>query len=318
MRKKIVQVILAIVVSAYAGYAYMYYPQQSMPIGEPVLVTTPDTAKYHNDCLHPCIRYDARSGQYNMAQSPYYAENNQIENPMFYESKDYMHWGTGLLICETPKQGYNSDPNIYIYDNGEIVYLWRECGTPLCDSLGCNQVTVGGMLQDGAVLQKHIYATNIWKSGDTEQCPIMIEHDGKYYIYAVWYQYEPVRKNLGLAIWEGTSLEQPDFQLTDTIPFESAYTCDKAAQLRAFGPIWYIPKPQYHDMWHFDLFEYNGKLYMVSAAEKGDNIMMSVADDRRHFHTFQKPLVNNHYTENYCGYRKKNVPLHKLTPLNPA
>lgn len=32
--------------------------------------------------------------------------------------------------------------------------------------------------------------------------------------------------------------------------------------------------------------------------------MLSVADDRMHFKTFRKPLVNNHYTENYCGYRQ--------------
>ena len=43
---------------------------------------------------------------------------------------------------------------------------------------------------------------------------------------------------------------------------------------------------------------------MVSVAEKGDNIMLSVSDDWRHFKTYRKPLVNNHYTENYCGYRQ--------------
>ena len=43
---------------------------------------------------------------------------------------------------------------------------------------------------------------------------------------------------------------------------------------------------------------------MVSVAEKGDNIMLSVSEDWKHFKTFRKPLVNNHYTENYCGYRQ--------------
>ena len=57
-------------------------------------------------------------------------------------------------------------------------------------------------------------------------------------------------------------------------------------------------------MWHFDLFEYNDKLYMVSVAEKGDNVMLSVSEDWKHFKTYRKPLVNNHYTENYCGYRQ--------------
>ena len=32
--------------------------------------------------------------------------------------------------------------------------------------------------------------------------------------------------------------------------------------------------------------------------------MLSVSNDWRHFKTYRKPLVNNHYTENYCGYRQ--------------
>lgn len=43
---------------------------------------------------------------------------------------------------------------------------------------------------------------------------------------------------------------------------------------------------------------------MVSVAEKGDNIMLSVSEDWRHFKTYRKPLVNNHFTENYCCYRQ--------------
>ena len=94
------------------------------------------------------------------------------------------------------------------------------------------------------------------------------------------------------------------YQFVDTIPFGSCYTVDKSAQVRLFNYLFYIPEPLYHDLWHFDLFEYAGKLYMVSVAEKGDNIMLSVAEDWKHFKTFRKPLVNNHYTENYCHYRQ--------------
>lgn len=294
-------------------YTYLFYPRQSMPVGEPIMVTTSDTAKYHNDCLHPCIRYDEKSGKYYMAQSPYYGWDNKVENPMFYISDDYTQWRNGKLIADTPEKGYNSDPNICLHTNGSITYIWRECGTPLCDSLGVCQATAGGILSGGKLLEKRVYATNVLPNGDTEQCPILIEHNGKKYIYAVWYQYEPERKNMGIAIWEGTSVVNPDFKLVDTIPFESVYTCDKAAQLRVFGDYLYMPKPQYHDLWHFDLFEYDNKLFMVSAAErtdntqveeKGDNIMLSVSDDWRHFKTIRKPLVNNHYTENYCGYRQ--------------
>lgn len=94
------------------------------------------------------------------------------------------------------------------------------------------------------------------------------------------------------------------YQFAGTIPFESCYTVDRCAQVRLGGYVIYFPKPLYHDLWHFDLFEYDGKLYMVSVMEKGDNIMLSVADDWVHFKTYRTPLVNNHYTENYCGYRQ--------------
>ena len=58
------------------------------------------------------------------------------------------------------------------------------------------------------------------------------------------------------------------------------------------------------DLWHFDLFAYEDKLYMVSVAEKSNNIMLSVSEDCMHFKTYRKPLVNNYYSENYIGYRQ--------------
>lgn len=291
-------------------YIVAFYPHQSMPIGEPVFVRTIDSAKYHNDCLHPCIRYSEMTGKYYMAQSPYYAWNNKVENPMFYFSHSYKEWIDGALIADTPEMGYNSDPNICICENGEIIYLWRECDTPLCDSLECTSAIVGGMIDDGQLKHKLVYCINYSRTEDIEQCPTVIEHGGVRCIYAGWYQYEPERKNRGVSIWHedvnyakgGGHMNR--YQLVDTVPFESCYTVDKCAQVRAFGHIIYFPKPLYHDLWHFDLFEYAGKLYMVSVAEKGDNIMLSVSDDWKNFKTFRKPLVNNHYTENYCGYRQ--------------
>ncbi len=304
-------IVLAIVFIACAVYVYMYYPQQLMPIGEAIDVHTIDLDKYHNDCLHPCIRYDVKSRKYYMAQSPYYAWNNKVENPMFYVSEDYKVWNNGILIADTPEKGYNSDPNICICENGDMIYLWRECGTPLCDSLGCTRATVGGTLKsDGTLAEKHVYCINDSDIEDTEQCPIMIEHNGEKYIYAAWYQFEPVRRNKGIAIWKQDAQSakggghMSEYSFVGKLPFESCATVDRCAQVRLFNHIFYCPKPLYHDMWHFDLFEHHDKLYMVSVAEKGDNMILSVSKDWIHFRTFRKPLVNNHYTENYCGYRQ--------------
>ncbi len=123
-------------------------------------------------------------------------------------------------------------------------------------------------------------------------------------MYAAYYQYSPNRIGKGISIWKSQSLIEPNFQLVDTIPLPVVYTVDRCKQLKLFGHIFYLPKPLRHDVWHFDLFEYQNHLYMVSVAEKGDNIMLSVSDDYRHFKTFRRPLVNNHYSENYTGYRQ--------------
>ena len=228
---------------------------------------------------------------------------------MFYTSDTYQEWDSCILISDTPERGFNSDPNICLCPNGDICYLWRECFTPLCDSLGCYEATVGGLIKEGRLLQKEIFCVNSIYHEDTEQAPVMIERDGIRYIYATWYQYEPERKNRGIAIWrENDNANRGGhmckFQFVDTIPFNSTCTVDRIQNIPLFGYRFYIPKPLYHDLWHFDLFAYDNKLYMVSVAEKGDNIMLSVADDWNHFKTFRKPLVNNHYTENYCGYRQ--------------
>lgn len=90
----------------------------------------------------------------------------------------------------------------------------------------------------------------------------------------------------------------------DTIPFNSVWTCDKKAEIRIVGHRIYLPWPKKYDLWHFDLFEYDDKLWMVSCGEKDDNIMLSVSEDWKHFKTFRKPLVNNHYMENQVGYRQ--------------
>ena len=288
-----------------AIYGYLYYPQQIMPIGEEVSVVTPIFDKYRNDCLHPCIRYDEDKDEYHMAQSPYYGWDNKVENPMFYTSTDYTCWNNGSLLAETPLNGYNSDPCILVHKD-TIIYVWRECSTPLCDSLNVANATVGGYMADGILVNKKVWATNSSYEYDTEQCPILWYNHKKdsLYLYAAWYQYYPNRISNGIAIWRGKGFDDPALKLVDTIRTTPIHTVDKIAQISLLGHIWYLPKPQKHDLWHFDLFEYDNKLYMVSVAEKGDNIMLSVSEDYMHFKTYRKPLINNHYSENHIGYRQ--------------
>lgn len=181
--------------------------------------------------------------------------------------------------------------------------------TPLCDSLNKVNITVGISSRDGVNFsEKRVYLCNSDGWSDIEQAPVLIKHNGQYLFYAAWYKYEPERKNKGVAIWQGTSLENPDFVLRDTIAFPVVYTVDKLAKVgigrREGRTLLYLPKPHKFDLWHFDLLERNGKLLMVASEEKGDVIMMAESDDWKHFKPLQKPLINNHYMENYVGYRQ--------------
>lgn len=162
-----------VLVVAMVIYCYLYYPQQSMPVGYPVQVETPEFEKYRNDCLHPCIRYDDDKGVYYMAQSPYYGWNNKVENPLYYTSDTYMQWKNGVLLAGTPEHGYNSDPCILL-DGDSVIYVWRECGTPRCNSLGVVSATVGGILSDGRINDIKMYASNKAYDYDIQQCPILI------------------------------------------------------------------------------------------------------------------------------------------------
>ena len=305
MRKTIVILFTFVFMIIIGWYFYRFYPQQQMPVGKSIFVVTPAPERYHNDCLHPCIRR-LWDGSFVMVQSPYYAWNNKVENPMAYLASSLTDFGMGNLLDDTPEVGFNSDPNVFMEDSSVYVF-YRVCGTPLCQELGMDKVVIGGKIGDYDTMrfiEKHVYIYNNWHQGDLIQCPILMRHNGEYLFYAVWYQYWPKRKNRGVAIWEGSSLEYPDFQLIDTIPFDNPLVCDKLFQKRIGNHIYYLPFPKRYDMWHFDLFEYGGKLFMVSCAEKDDNIMLSVSMDWKRFKTCWKPLVNNHCSENYIGYRQ--------------
>ena len=280
-----------------------------------VVVHTPKTeVDYHNDCLHPCIRKWG-TNKYIMVQSPWYDFNDSIENPLLYISSDAHQWKRGVEISKTPEMGYNSDPNVFVED-GTIYVLWREYGTPKCGELNCvtalfyrYSVDGGRNFSDTYMLLKTMVFDDDYDvedfSVETLMCPILIKHNDKYIIYATWYQFEPAKKNLGIAIWEGTSLLRPNFELKHLVPIKPIWTVDKWHQLPIGGHLFFCPVPHKYDLWHFDLFEYNDKLYMLSCEDKADNIMLGVSDDYIHFKTCRSPLLNAHYMENRVHYRQK-------------
>jgi len=300
-------IILAIVIVVTGIYVWLFYPQQQIDAKtiQQVFVTTPDVEKYHNDCLHPCIRRMS-DGRYVMVQSPWYKCQDGIENPILYISHDPMFWENGIVVADTPERGYNSDPNVFVEGN-RIYVFWREVDTPLCEQLGVNCATVGVYTDDeGKTFSyKRVYLTSDNSSVDTEICPILMKNRNSYRFYATWYERDRTyRHNLGIAIWDGTNLDRPDFKLTKTVNFETKKICDKFKQLKVFGLFFFIPKPHKFDLWHFDLFEKNNKLYMVASEERGDVIMLAVSDDWERFQLQRKPLINAHYMETNLGCRQ--------------
>lgn len=313
-----IPIVCILLVISFGSILYFFYPIQLMPIGRIINIQTPNYEKYKDDCLHPCIRFIPNGFlgyHWWMVQSPYYGRNSAVENPILYYSEDIedpTNWIQLCVVKETPPKGYNSDPNIY-YEDDKLWIFWRECFTPLCDSLNVLMATVGVSTIDGInFTEPKVYLTHSEPNQDTEQSPILIKKDSLYYFYAVHYQYKPERKNLGIAIWKGTSLDSPDFHLEATTLVPALYTCDKYKQLKLGGKYIFIPKPLKHDIWHFDLIEHNNKLYMLSVAEWGDNIMLGVSADYRNFKPYLKPLVNAHVSQQFyfykpTGYFKNNT-----------
>lgn len=308
--KIVLRLFVAMFLCIVLGIVVRFYPKQQMPMGEPISIKTPEPEKYHNDCLHPCARV-LKDGSFVLIQSPYYGWNEKIENPMIYFSNNLKDWGMGRLLDDTPLKGFNSDPNVFVEDS-TVFAFWRAFRTPLCKEYGMNEIVLGGKFvgTNECVLDNHLYIWNNWSGGDLTQCPILMKHNGKYLFYAAWYQYEPTREGKGIAIWEGTSLDNPDFKLIDTIGFDTPLVCDLVFRKKLkLGKKVYtlpipMPIPKRYDLWHFDLFEYDGKLFMVSCAEREGCIMLSVSKDWKHFKTSRKPLVNNLLLEDETGYRQ--------------
>jgi len=268
-------IILSLLLFFFILYILLFYPCQKIKNRIHIVIKIPED-KYHDDCLHPCVRYipDGFQG-YNwwMVQSPYYNRDVKLENPILFFSKDKnqpINWEFQCVVNDTPAFGHNSDPNLF-FENGKLWVIWRECYTPLCKKIGVDMVTVGVFTLDGNTFcePKIFLSQKEAKSCDTQQCPILIKIENKYFFYTVNYQYKPVRKNIGVAIWESDSLVESNFIFRKNCIIPDIYICDKFKQLYIWRKILFLPKPLKHDLWHFDLFLIKDKLYMVSVAEWG-------------------------------------------------
>ena len=294
-----------------------FYPRQLLPVGTRIDLRTPQPEKYLNDVLHPCVRKGeggAFKDKYIMVQSPLYGGDESMENPILYVSDSLEDWGDGVVVRDTPSEGYNSDP--LVFPEGDKLWVfWREFNTPACFDAGTNIATFGCCTKDGRHFSSpKLYLANIYESdtrwgkpfpvADIAQCPILMKHNGEYYFYGVCMDYKTYVCK-GLSIWKGSSLEEPDFKLQQVVPFHSVLSVGKFKQLKIRGKLYFIPKPVSQSLWHFDLFEHDGCLYMIFGVAKGKgNILLSCSKDWMHFKTRIAPLINNNHSENTLHYRQ--------------
>lgn len=307
--KKIFISVVVLVVLQIACYMQCFYPRSIVSYHDinQIDIHIEDTI-YHNDCLHPCIRYidTGFAGYcYWMVQSPFYARNCKIENPVLFRSNDIDSLGEhGVLIAPAPQKGYNSDPLLF-FDDSLLYVMWREYADDLSNVGSCK--LLGVSTKDGLVFsQPKVYALNPISYGETLQSPAVVKRDSNYYIYAVWYEYEPERKNKGIAIWHGTSMSEPNFQLVDTIPISSPKICDKKWQIQLGKKYFFLPTWQEFDLWHMDVvaFEKNRSknLYIIACAEWGDVIMLGSITEEQKVIWKKTPLVCNHALQSEMGY----------------
>lgn len=290
---------ISLVAIFFIWFVVRFYPRQSMTKAKLIEINTPE--KYQNDCLHPCIR--RFKGDLYMVCSPFPNRDDLLENPLLYRCVDEQSqkWE---FICEvkgTPSMGYNSDPCLHAEDDRLYVF-WREYQTENCKKHGVDKATFGMHSTDrGQTFSDYtLFLAESETSSDAEICPIMIKTNDRHVFYTVDYQISPKHKKKGMNIWEGNLTDGQRFRLAKSIKSGNTFTGGSYCKTEVFGKTFHIPKILKHRLWHFDLYSYNTKLYMVSVREWGNVIMLSVAKEGENFKTFKTPLVNTHY----LGYPK--------------
>jgi len=260
----------------------MSYSGNIMTLGVQLTAPTPDSTKYHNDLIHPCVRYipEGFAGhKWWMVATPYYKGNNKIENPILFcgDSREGelppLIWTETCVVEDTPSVGYNADGNIY-YDGTKLWVLWHENGTESCTANNAARCTFGVSTIDGVnFTNKRLFTTVESATEDNEMCPTVIMFNGKLRLYACYHQFTPVRIPKGLAIWDinNNDLDNNSFKLTKIV-----------------NPIY----PSGFDFWHFDLFEFKEKLYCVVSNEVADEILLGYSDDGENFQFYSTPLLS--------------------------
>lgn len=252
----------------------------SSPLTNEVTLEYSMPDEYGDFAVHPCVRYIENGiGGYHwwMVLSPYPGYDTTKENILLFSGESEkeeippVKWNYVTEVCGTHPKGYNSDPNLY-FDGHELWIIWREWETenlpddvPICCTM-CSKTS------DGIYFSEHqIIAHNEFEKkevvGDTSMCPIVIRFNGNLKMYASKYIYEPNLEPLGT----------------------SCYSYDNNNKMFKLKSVHKSEKQDF-DLWHFDMFEFDGYLYQIITGQFGNAIYIGRSENGKDFVYSKKPL----------------------------
>jgi hypothetical protein len=297
--------------------------------GIPCNVEDPTKDITYGDVVHPCVRYIEEAfeeHQWWMVYTPFYAENDKLENPRLCyadatEGETPTEWKFYCSIANTPETGYNSDPTL-LFEDGCLFVFWREYQTPKAKSKGFTGLTVGCRIQDKHItfLSKPLLTEQL-KYADKEVSSTFMSNNGVFKAYAIHADFVPnyvfrvpsyigcklydfkivflldafgianINKSHGVAIWDSDSIEQT-FDYRKTVQFENSSNL-------------YQP-------WHMEVFrdcvnEDKALYAVVLSRQRHGRICLAKSMDGETFRIFDKPLLTSKNTESIGLYKPSAV-----------
>lgn len=301
-----------------------------MDAGVPCNVEDPTGDITHGDVVHPCVIFieeGFEGHQWWMVYTPFYAENDKLENPRLCyadaaEGELPVEWKFYCFIADTPKAaGYNSDPTM-LFKDGKLYVFWREYETLRAKQNGYTRQTLGCCIHEKQITYfSDPQLTEDSEIGDKECSPTIISSNGAFKAYAVHTDFYPsyvfrfpsyiggklydykivflldalgisdINKCHGVAIWHSESLERP-FQYIKTVPFE------KSSRL-------YQP-------WHMEVFEdsvnADKSFYaVVLSRQRHGRICLAKSIDDEAFRFYNVPLLTSKNTDSIGLYKPSAV-----------
>jgi hypothetical protein len=255
-------------------------------LGVKLTAPTPEPKKYHNDLIHPCVRYIPQGiggHQWWMVGTPYYNRDFHIENPILFYGDSRpgglppLKYTAVRILEDSDPSGYNSDPCLY-FDGSKLWIFWRENNTKSCLANNVYRATFGVYTTDGKIFsKKKMYATELSKDQDSEVCPIVMKIGDQIKLFGCHHSFSPKRVPFGLSIWnlENNNLESGVFRKDlDVLPsYKSGF-----------------------DFWHFDMFTYNNRYYCVVTPEIANEILLGESDDGVNYRFWDTPLLSTKHS----------------------